>query len=341
MMYLLGLVAFTLFLASGARRIIRIRDSHQHIQQSNTLTKTLELSAAGREAFLPVGFRTALSHRHGQQTGTMQASGWPWLGRLASKDDAPRRHPNIVASEAADKQDSVIEGETTALTKAEVEKIGNLVEDDEWLGLGSELFIILRSSVRESVKSKVRGFTGKDDYKVGDISKEADARIKAAVAELRGKPEYELGDLSIAVDGIVKDEVKKLTGKEEYEFGDLSKEVDKRVKSVVADFCGKDEYQAGDLSREVASRVSRRVKEFTGKSGYKFGDISREIEDRRAQWVKDFTGKNEYEFGDITKKAVTNFTGKDEYEFGDITKKLGQMFFGNKPKSEKKPPSNS
>jgi len=341
MMYLPGLVAFTLFLAGAARRIIRIRDSHQHIQQSNTLTKTLELSAGGREAFLPAGGQTALSHRHRQQIGTTQAGGWPRLGRLASQDVAPRRHPNIVASEAADKQDSVIEGETTPLTRAEVEKIGNLVEDDEWLGLTTELFIILRSSVRESVKSAVRGFTGKDDYKLGDISKEADARIKAAVAEVRGKPEYELGDLSIAVDGIVKDEVNKLTGKEDYEFGDLSIEVDKRVKRVVADFCGKDEYKAGDLSREVASRVSRRVNEFTGKPDYKFGDISREIENRRAQWVKEFTGKDEYEFGDITKKAVANFTGKDEYEFGDITKKVGQMLFGNKPTSTKKPPSSS
>ena len=35
--------------------------------------------------------------------------------------------------------DVVVQGETTAMTKAEVEKIGNLVEDDEWLGLATEL----------------------------------------------------------------------------------------------------------------------------------------------------------------------------------------------------------
>ena len=102
--------------------------------------------------------------------------------------------------------------------EAEVEKIGSLVEDDEWLGLTTELWIVLRSAVRESVKKNVRDFTGKDDYKVGDISKEADARIKASIAEMRGKDDYELGDLSVVVDGIVKDEVNKLTGKDDYEF---------------------------------------------------------------------------------------------------------------------------
>ena len=37
------------------------------------------------------------------------------------------------------RMDHVIEGETKALTAAEVEKVGNLVEDDEWLGLTMEV----------------------------------------------------------------------------------------------------------------------------------------------------------------------------------------------------------
>jgi signal transduction histidine kinase len=135
--------------------------------------------------------------------------------------------------------DVVVQGETTAMTKAEVEKIGNLVEDDEWLGLATELAIVFRSAVRESIKANVADFIGKDDYKLGDISKEADARIKAMVADLRGKDEYELGDLSIALDTLVKEEVCKMTGKEKYEFGDLSIVLDTRIKRTVADFCGK------------------------------------------------------------------------------------------------------
>ena len=110
---------------------------------------------------------------------------------------------------------AVVEGQTTKMTAQEIEEVGNLVADDEWLGLTMELAIVMRSAVRESTKGAVREFTGSDEYKVGDISKEMDARIKDEVAKLRGKDEYELGDLSIALDGLVKEEVKKLSGKDE------------------------------------------------------------------------------------------------------------------------------
>mmetsp|Transcript_74807 Transcript_74807/g.173310 ORF Transcript_74807/g.173310 Transcript_74807/m.173310 type:complete len:331 (+) Transcript_74807:82-1074(+) len=239
------------------------------------------------------------------------------------------------------------------LTEAEEREVGNLVEDDEWLGLGMELAIVLRCSIREGAKGALRDFLGKDNYELGDVSKEADQRVKALVAEIRGKPDYEIGDLSLALDEIAKDEVCKFAGKEpgEYEFGDLSTEVDRRVKAMVVEFSGKESYEPGDLSRTVAERTATAVADFTGKEGYTFGDISREIEQRRAQWVSDFlgtqdyqfgditkkliadfTGKEDYQFGDVTKRAISNFTGKDEYEFGDITRTIGQALFGNKPK---------
>ena len=231
------------------------------------------------------------------------------------------RHASVACQEeeptAADivlSSDDVIDGTTTKMTKAQVEEVGNLAADDEWLGLAMELGIVMRCAIRESIKENVREFTGSDDYKVGDLSKEADERIKAAVAELRGKEEYELGDLSKAIDQIAKDEVCKMTGKDEYSAGDLSVEVDKRVKSAVADFCGKEEYEAGDLSREIGTRVEASVLEFTGSDDYEFGDISREIERRRAAWVVNFVGKQDYEFGDITKTMIRNFTGNDNYE---------------------------
>lgn len=111
--------------------------------------------------------------------------------------------------------DEVVQGETKKLSAAEVEEVGNLVEDDEWLGLGMELAIVLRCAIRESTKKNVKEFTGKEDYAVGDLSKELDARVKQTVADLRGKDEYELGDLSLALDQIAKDEVKKMTGKDD------------------------------------------------------------------------------------------------------------------------------
>jgi len=220
-----------------------------------------------------------------------------------------------------------------ALAKVELErKVGNLVADDEWMGLSMELTELVRMSVIEDIKEKTRDFLGSDDYKVGDISKELDSRVKDEVAKLRGKEEYELGDLSLALDQVAKDLTCELTGKDEYEFGDLSIELDKRIKSAVCDFCGKEDgqYEFGDLSKEIDRRAKNAVAEFTSKDDYEFGDISLEIERRRAEWVKDYLGKDDYAFGDITKKAISNFTGKENYEFGDISKKIVGGIFGKR-----------
>ena len=59
--------------------------------------------------------------------------------------------------------DVVATGETRILTAADEEAVGNLVEDEEWLGLGTEMFIVLRSSLRESLKKNTRDFTGSDE----------------------------------------------------------------------------------------------------------------------------------------------------------------------------------
>lgn len=211
------------------------------------------------------------------------------------------------------------------------EAVGNLVADDEWMGLSMELSEIVRVAVIEDIKSKARDFLGKEDYKVGDISKEIDSRVKGEVAKMRGKEEYEIGDFVLAMDEMSKSLTEELTGKP-YEPGDLSIELDKRVKSAVANFVGKDEYEFGDLTREIANRVQNRVEEFTGKP-YEFGDVSRAIEEKRRKWIEGFLGKDaaeNYRFGDITKKALASFTGKDEYEFGDVTKKLLGDIFGKR-----------
>jgi hypothetical protein len=206
--------------------------------------------------------------------------------------------------------------------------VGNLVADDEWMGLTMELSELVRVAVIQDIKQNAREFLGKDDYKIGDVSKEIDSRVKKEVAQLRGKDEYELGDFVLAMDATAKELTEGLTGKP-YQAGDLSVELDKRVKSAVADFCGKDEYEFGDLSREISGRVEKRVNEFVGKE-YEFGDITRAIEERRRGWIKDLLGEEaaaNYQFGDVTKKLLSGFTGKDDYQFGDVSKKiLGDLF---------------
>ncbi|KAG7357522.1 hypothetical protein IV203_002210 [Nitzschia inconspicua] len=208
--------------------------------------------------------------------------------------------------------------------------VGNLVENDEWLGLTLELSELIRTAVIEDIKTNAREFLGKDNYEVGDISKEIDSRVKSEVARMRGKEDYEVGDLVMVMDKTAKELTSELTGKP-YETGDLSKELDKRVKNALARYCGKEEgdYQFGDLSKEIDRRVKDRVSQYLGKD-YEFGDITREVNNQRKAWVEDFLGKEaaeQYQFGDITKKAITNFTGKDKYEFGDVTKKLMNNIF--------------
>lgn len=245
--------------------------------------------------------------------------------------------PLCLSSEPQNDSDADVD--MSSLTKEEKEQVvGNLVADDEWNGLTLELSELVRLSIVEDLKKNAREFLDKDDYKVGDIAKEVDKRVKNEVASLRGKEEYELGDLSIALDDLSKELTCELTGKENYEFGDLSKELDKRVKSAVADYCGKDTYELGDLSKEVSRRVAERVADFTGKE-YEFGDITREIDERRKKWVQDYLGEEaaeNYKFGDLTKKFLGDYTGKgDEYQFGDATKKfVGDLFGGKKKRKD-------
>ena len=66
------------------------------------------------------------------------------------------------------------------LSPEEVVQVGNLVQDDEWMGLGMELSELVRTAVLEEAKKNTADFIGKDDYKVGDITKEIDSRVKVS-----------------------------------------------------------------------------------------------------------------------------------------------------------------
>jgi uncharacterized membrane protein YcjF (UPF0283 family) len=67
--------------------------------------------------------------------------------------------------------------------------VGNLVAEDEWNGLTMELAELVRLSIVEDLKKNARDFLGKDDYKLGDFSKEIDSRVKDQVAMMRDKEE--------------------------------------------------------------------------------------------------------------------------------------------------------
>lgn len=192
------------------------------------------------------------------------------------------------------------------LTPEQEEQVGNLVADEEWVGLSMELADVVKTAVVEDLKKNSRDFLGADEYKMGDFSKEIDRRVKEEVASIRGKDDYELGDMSVVLDDKIKELVCELSGKDDYEFGDLSVELDKRMKVSVAGFCGKDNYEFGDLSKEMSKRTQQGVLAYTGKSDYKFGDITKKA-------MGNLSGKGEdYQFGDVTKKLMGNLFNKDK-----------------------------
>mmetsp|Transcript_1430 Transcript_1430/g.3299 ORF Transcript_1430/g.3299 Transcript_1430/m.3299 type:complete len:242 (+) Transcript_1430:69-794(+) len=197
------------------------------------------------------------------------------------------------------------QSDTESLTPEEEEQVGNLVANEEWEGLSMELAEVVTTAVVEDLKKNSRDFLGKDDYAVGDFSKEIDSRVKIEIAKMREKDEYELGDFSVVLDDKVKELVCELSGKDSYEFGDLSVEIDTRVKESVASFCGKDKYEFGDLSKELSKRTKAGVANFTGKDNYQFGDITKTA-------LKNLSGKgDDYQFGDISKKLIGNLFSKD------------------------------
>lgn len=163
--------------------------------------------------------------------------------------------PSQLAAEAKAKDDG-----KAGLAKAE--SVKSLVDDDEWDGVTMELTSAVTKSIVESVSRNTKSFVGKDEYKVGDIAREIDARMKSAVAKLRGKEGYEIGDLVAYVTekGIAVAE--QTTGKKLDKYKDISDNIDKQVKTTVASYVGEENYKSGALASAVAKKVKGRVEDF-------------------------------------------------------------------------------
>ncbi|VEU44126.1 unnamed protein product [Pseudo-nitzschia multistriata] len=98
---------------------------------------------------------------------------------------------------------STNEGKEPVSEEQKAEAVGNLVENDEWEGLTMELSEVIKMAVVEDIKKNTADFIGKDNYQVGDITKEIDNRVKSEIASMRGNDEYQLGDLIVVIDGMV------------------------------------------------------------------------------------------------------------------------------------------
>jgi len=81
MMHWRGLVLLLSFIPAGARRSLRIDDSHHGAQQqNNTLANGFEVSSETQETLIPRGFGMGLSHRAGPRGGALNEE-WKQHGR--------------------------------------------------------------------------------------------------------------------------------------------------------------------------------------------------------------------------------------------------------------------
>ena len=78
-----------------------------------------------------------------------------------------------------------------------------------------EVGVRLTERAAQGIADGVRSYTGKKEYKFGDLTEETVHRIT-------GKDDYQFGDLT-------KGALKSVTGKEKYEFGDLSKSLFRKL----------------------------------------------------------------------------------------------------------------
>ncbi|CAE7252662.1 unnamed protein product, partial [Symbiodinium natans] len=111
----------------------------------------------------------------------------------------------------------------------------------------------------EAASNGVKDFTGKKDYKFGDVTKAAMTKfasgLKSGISSYTGKEDYEFGDLTKAT-------VSKFTGKDSYKFGDITKAAAEKISdaasSTAKQITGKEDYEFGDITRSLISKVRGR-----------------------------------------------------------------------------------
>ena len=120
------------------------------------------------------------------------------------------------------------------------------------VGLAAKL---LKDSGERELKAKVSGFTGKEDYIFGDVTKAAVSKlgetVASGVSSYTGKEDYVFGDVTKTTVHLLGEGVAKL--------GDGVAKLGDEVASGVSSFTGKKNYQFGDLSKAAIARLANRI----------------------------------------------------------------------------------
>jgi len=186
MMLLRALVLLLLLLPGGARRSIRIVDSHHGAQhQSDTLANSLDVSAVARETLLPGGFRMGVFRRSGPQAGALregviQAGRHP--GHLESHRASPWFRSGPPRANVALQADGGSETDQSPLKKEAQEADGGggpAVGEGASIASMEEIINVCKRRGFISLSSEVYGgYAGFYDY--GPLGVELRQNIKSA-----------------------------------------------------------------------------------------------------------------------------------------------------------------
>lgn len=109
----------------------------------------------------------------------------------------------------------------------------------------------------EAASKGITDFTGKDEYRFGDLTKTALSKFadkaRTGIANYTGKDEYQFGDITKAT-------VQKYIGKDEYQFGDITK-------ATMTKITGEEDFQLGDITKTAFSAISNSTKNIAGLFG--------------------------------------------------------------------------
>jgi hypothetical protein len=150
----------------------RLRKKTHHVLAGNEKSSSMKAFISSAALFALVSAPYSPSFHAGVAVNAFQFGGKPVTSRLtlgSASTSSSRCGSSRLYESSADADDAVAEADAALKSmpvEEQKEKIGNLVADDEWMGLSMEITELVRTAIIEDVKAKTSDFIGKEEYKV-------------------------------------------------------------------------------------------------------------------------------------------------------------------------------
>lgn len=150
----------------------RLRKKTHHVLAGNEKSSSMKAFISSAALFALVSAPYSPSFHAGVAVNAFQFGGKPVTSRLtlgSASTSSSRCGSSRLYESSAEGDDAVAEADAALKSmpvEEQKEKIGNLVADDEWMGLSMEITELVRTAIIEDVKAKTSDFIGKEEYKV-------------------------------------------------------------------------------------------------------------------------------------------------------------------------------